>query len=585
MSYFSFLSSLPFSEKTEKDTFSPKPPETTLVGDENFSKRFAEELDLESSTMESSNTIHDRTQFQAKFDYELPDQKNQEEKHYEIDFYLFIPLAMGIHSQTYSSENFYHDLTNYLRIRTPDLVWLKPKTFYIPSAEKYFNLHLPEYKRKKLANLVIQEVKLFGCAITSQSKKLQDIFKKALKSSNCSTKALTRVIRRELRSIDSRLDSFRQDYIQRIEAYSFLIDIDVQRVFYLVNEYISYQFENVLILLLEKLTTETDAEWLDLYQELKVFFEKETQYRQVHIFKRLERVKEEQMQLETRYFRVGQLKKYLYEILYLQIKNIKKDKTYRNIIAALGAALAASWAAVANLQQIHLMNKGELGVRLFAIFGLGVIAYVLKDRIKELSREYFNAKFKKFLPDYNTKMHYEFFEGEGDSKKIYLGQCRQIVRYVQENSISPEILYIRNMDHRSPLNLKRMETLLHYTKKVTFQPQAFSMGEGHIHQVKDVVRFNLNDFLKKLSDPNQDIRYYSLEKGVLHQNAPKVYHLNVIFRYTITSHSRDPETHQKKTVRHSEYERVRIVLNKKGIVRLEEVLPRGELYYKETKKK
>jgi hypothetical protein len=60
-------------------------------------------------------------------------------------------------------------------------------------------------------------------------------------------------------------------------------------------------------------------------------------------------------------------------------------------------------------------------------------------------------------------------------------------------------------------------------------------------------------------------------------DAPKVYHLNVIFRYAVSEQVQN----QWQPARF-EFERIRIILNKQGIVRIETTLPRGEMKYTES---
>ena len=81
-----------------------------------------EDLDFELIELGSSNSIHDRSQFESKFDFDLPTQaESNTDKVYEIDLYLFAPQSLGINQENYGTENFYADLTQLLRIRTPEV--------------------------------------------------------------------------------------------------------------------------------------------------------------------------------------------------------------------------------------------------------------------------------------------------------------------------------------------------------------------------------------------------------------------------------------------------------------------------------
>ena len=79
--------------------------------------------------------------------------------------------------------------------------------------------------------------------------------------------------------------------------------------------------------------------------------------------------------------------------------------------------------------------------------------------------------------------------------------------------------------------------------------------------------------MAKLSDPDKVLRYFDNTKGIVSIEAPKVYHINLIIKYTTT--------HEQKSV--VELERSRIILNKKGILRIDKVIERGQIKYEEEK--
>ncbi|HNZ65998.1 MAG TPA: hypothetical protein PKM32_01360, partial [Planctomycetota bacterium] len=81
--------------------------------------------------------------------------------------------------------------------------------------------------------------------------------------------------------------------------------------------------------------------------------------------------------------------------------------------------------------------------------------------------------------------------------------------------------------------------------------------------LNDIIRFNVHRMLYKLDEPKKIVPY--VKKDSLHtircpQN--KVYHLNVVFRFTI----HDAES---QIVKH---ERLRVILNQQGIQSVEKIL-------------
>ena len=149
------------------------------------------------------------------------------------------------------------------------------------------------------------------------------------------------------------------------------------------------------------------------------------------------------------------------------------------------------------------------------------------------------------------------------------------MRYLQRKSLPPDIDYLRELGHRTELEPERIETVLHYNKKMRFELEASlrdHFGQAEIRRIHDVLRFDVSHFLAKMADPRQKMSYFTTHKGILTTEAPRVYHLNMVFRYRV-SHFQEGKMVDQAT----DYERLRVILNKKGIVRVETVVPRGEL--------
>jgi hypothetical protein len=529
----------------------------------------------------SSNIIHDRYQFESKFDFDLKPHGTEDQKKYEIDVYFFIPKDMGINSDTYARDNFYADLTNFLRIQTPEFFhWgTNLADWNLPALEKYVAVHFMTSQRQSLAGVAVQETKLFGCFMDMELKKLQTVFKKIIHKNKdilSSNPRVAKGMKNKITQVYNLIQLYRNKYVTPVRQGSVVTDQDVRRSIFLVNEYISYRVETVLLTLLNAIK-ELDSP--EITQQIHTIFSQESSYRNENQIINLDGVDDEATR-ERYYYRLGLLKKYVLEVLYLQRKNIKKEKAYRNMIAAFGAALAAIWAGMADIQRIQMVGNptgNDAWVRLVAILFLGVIAYVFKDRIKELTKEYVNLKLKRYLPDFDILMFYKYFDKNNEEKKQFMGSCKEFFRYLDKQDVVPEIAYIRDISNRSELDPARDEVILHYSKKINFPIHSSGQNGINIEFIRDMARFDISEFLNKLDNPKKTLSYFDSLKGSVLIEAPKVYHINIVFRYA--------SYYQKNKVTHAanfEFERVRLVLNKKGIVRIEEVLPRGVLSYSEN---
>ena len=65
--------------------------------------------------------IHDRKQFEIKLEYQ-PSGTDPSSK-YLVDAYLFLPASLNVDEDTYPRADFYADIHNYVRLKTPVLTF------------------------------------------------------------------------------------------------------------------------------------------------------------------------------------------------------------------------------------------------------------------------------------------------------------------------------------------------------------------------------------------------------------------------------------------------------------------------------
>ena len=535
----------------------------------------------------SSISVHDIRQFQLKLDYDRALSEGEIARHVGVDFWFFLPSSMGINPRAWSKEHFYQSLTIYQRIKTPRRPpWFEEaRVLDIPSAERYFSPGLPGRERQQLEDLVIQDVKLFGCFINTLMKEVQLLIRDAVRSEGSIENPGTE-IRRRVGMARRRVDHFRQRYVGSLQKFSALASPEVRKVFLLLDEYLSYRLENWLIDFAERLRDEEPG-WMHSTREFCLkMIEKECGYRLRYILTpENERLAQKgQGRQERMQYRLGLLKKYVYQVLYLRRREIRREKILFNFMAMFAAALAAAWAAVAAFFYapelvIRISDvQTDNAMRLAAFFAIGVLAYVAKDRIKDLSREYFFKKFVRHLPDHEFHVSFGSLNALGNPQKTDVGYVSQSMEFYARPSIPEDILYIRDLESHFDLEPERQDESFHFQRNFRFTPLFSGVDPHGTAMVKEVLRFDISDYLSKMSDPNRRFSYWEEEKGIQHVDAPRVYHLNLVLKYTVTRILSNGSSKVR-----TEYERVRLVLNKQGIVRVDSVLPRGELFLNEVK--
>jgi hypothetical protein len=141
--------------------------------------------------------------------------------------------------------------------------------------------------------------------------------------------------------------------------------------------------------------------------------------------------------------------------------------------------------------------------------------------------------------------------------KMFCGLARNAIRdmvlYIQEISHHQDRQHITEIE-----NGWMGEQVLLYRKRVRLFPKRIRHIFTHysVDGLKDVIRFNVQEFLRKMDNPKKAL-WVMDEEGLLPVKGTRVYHLNLIVR-----------CHHDEV---SSISRYRIVFNRKGLRRIEPV--------------
>jgi len=249
-------------------------------------------------------------------------------------------------------------------------------------------------------------------------------------------------------------------------------------------------------------------------------------------------------------YRLSTIKKELQRSLYIDTRSDGRDPFVKNSAAMVAAGLAATWATLAQLP----LWTGKWSSSEGAFFlSAAVGAYILKDRIKEWTRNLLVKRFGRW--DRTRKIVGNALDAVGLG--TFGGQMKETMRFVDEEELPDEVRRLR-LAHRTVDGVvPELEQVLLHERHMHF---------GHGDQLPDgygaqeVYRLSFDALLKRLDDPVDDIAYYDHETGQFSsREVPKVYHANLILVATCE----DSGTRY--------ISRSRVVLNRKGIVRVDPV--------------
>lgn len=510
------------------------------------------------------HSIHDRFQMESDVTFDLrPRGPFENRRRFKTDMYLYMPYSMGVNSNTFNGVEFFRHWTSYFRVRAPMYQqWrvLPPELLSFPSVDEYFAGHLATEQRQRLGPRVVQDVKLFGNFLYTELKKLRSALPKKKRNLDADRR---RYLADELIHRVSLLWSFREICVKPLREDRYLVDEEVQRAFYLTDEYLSYRAELVLLRARDQLS--------EYGEELGELLAREISYRHEHGLLVLCEDEEAPVTLEAYTYRLGLLKKYLGEALFLRTVSDKKDVLYKNYAAAVGAGLAALFTGIVEHQRLQYLGGDGSGLRFSFLITLAVLAYISKDRIKELSRDYFNSRLRERLPDQRFRLLHQSVMPDGEKVENDLGTCTEYFRFIKD--VPSDVEYLRTLGQIKSHDPARREHVVHVARRFDFQV----LNERRIlfPLLKNVVRLDISPFLSKLDNPTMPVSFYDKNRHARTVVAPKVYHINVVFRYETLF---GPEGSLVKV----DYERLRLVIDKNGIVRLETLVQSGRLAYQET---
>jgi len=443
---------------------------------------------------------------------------------YKVKLYYFLPRNLLIDRYNYKEEDFLKDVQNMLHFSVPLISkdkLISEAAFSIRHIEKIIHQSADHRDDKELLQNFEFTVKLF---VVSFKEFAQNFLKRA-QSGEPIDYALfikeSEEIWSEFRKLKEML--FRFNFVKHR-----------MNVFHYADEYIcifllsfSYQMLRVKeVQLLKDFIRETLA-----YQEAAKYPSQ------------IEPDGENEIQV----YRMNTFRKYFLNGLFLRPQvNSKEINRVREFSFAIGAAVAMIFATgvAFYFQQVY----GQISFMFFAAL---VVGYIFKDRMKEWVRNY--AVEKMVGKMYDVK--YELFS----DNKAKVGHRTQRLSFMKEEAVPDEILACRqkhNMDEVESEGVGHNIMLFEkHTNLYTEEIERIFNTMG-INEVTDILRFNLTGFTKNMEENDRDL-YYLYENNIRKVQADRVYHINLVMQFE------SPE----ETV----FKRYRLVLNKRGIKRVEEI--------------
>lgn len=543
----------------------------------------------------STFAAHDRTQLETVFDYPvIPALHGRYRKQtYVVEGWFFFPSQMGVNPETYTKDRFYADMRPLIRFREPrfsfrDLMGHNMHRSPLVSLRDYIR-SVTEGHASVTIQKAISEVRIFGSTFASYY----------LKRMSKRTKALRRVHRyiatvydekgegiealihyleetrellskgmyllKELRCLLAEAESLNLEYLRPIVTELKFVD-----------EYCTYRFRDGLSSLM-RIATEIDPRLVPQVDYLAFL-------RRCVAMNRLERwyackrgyawIDENSTddEVESYMYRRGTLKRRIWSVLYLKIRDRPLFAFQRQMGAMAAAGLAALWWVLAmyfiSMRGGFLTGGGGVNNTNFTpqfwqssgflIITASMLAYIMKDRIKENGRKFLSGWLFRWLPDNSERILYE----PPTEATRNVGNISEYTQFVHPQDLPVEVRDIRQRSFHDELEADDSpKDIIHYRKVIQLYPKAIAGIDYPIRAVHDILRINIASYLTRLDDPQAGTDVISSDGKMSTLKLPKVYHLDIVLKHALAT-----GFHREQQV---VYDHFRMILNKRGILRIE----------------
>lgn len=477
--------------------------------------------------------IHDKFSIEMKVGFTA--QQKYEENEFTVNMWLFIPNSLDINKHTYSKSDFYRDMKSYIRLITP--IYLLRD---IARREALPLKLLREVFKKVSINPNQNNIADYETHI----KMFQSIVKSSLRDEMLHIK--------ESESEEDRaylLDNYIKHARQIAEEYRELrpiinvptIEKKVFEYYLFGDEFMSNVLELHAFKLVKFLKGLSSPRYERHKQDLLGLIRSETEYRRNNAYPLIEKDDPERNRMIISRF--GALKKYIESQLFLKV-NMKEDGALvRQFYYSIAAGISMVFATIIAFS--FQLKYGNFTLPLFIAL---VVGYMLKDRIKELSRYYFSHKLDSKYYDNKTDITFN---------DAPIGWYKESQSFVKEAQVPQAVLQLRN---RSAIleaeNRINDEKIILYRLRMLLNRK--NINDSNIYPiagVNSIFRLNLMQFARMMDNPHVPLFIPDEESDYKIIDGEKNYYLNLILRYEY----RDQV----------ELKRYRLAFNREGIRKLE----------------
>lgn len=482
----------------------------------------------------------DRKSLEVKSRY-LIDRSSGATNSYTLKLHFFFPRPFAIHGGTYDPEKFFDQLKPYLRFNTPtftvaELLDGQSETSPLARVERLLSTQAAAAAD---SDRLIHETKLLGAVYKSM---LRDFLLEAkdIAASGGRSGELEQLVSDSIGELEGVAKRFHALLGEREQA-SF--GEPVEQHLLMIDEHLSLLLEKYLTSLLRSLDEDLHREG---YRRVVDALVREERYRVERNYPSRPSEVETEQQLEEYVYREKMLKKYSSEALFFDVHRRNVARQVEHLLYALAAGIAMVIAT-----GIAFFGQTRFGNLTASLFVLLVVAYMLKDRVKDLFREVLKRKIAGRFSDRKTRIR-------DPKKNRKIATIRERTSYVSESRLPEALRILRGRGYfERALHAFEEEQVLLYAKEAHLNARRIDSLHNRIEGLADISIIDLDPFFRHLSVQYGFVPTVRAGRKVDLHRVKRMYHLNLIVAY--------------ESPRESVARRFRLIVDARGIKRIEPI--------------
>ncbi len=452
---------------------------------------------------------HDRHHLELKTNLPIP--KKGKGK-YDLSFYLFSPAQLHFTKENIGTEKVIKYIQTYTRFTSPalPLSGMVDEQCDLSPLIRIHNYFRSMELGDQIDELkIIYELQTLINGFRSELKGFTDLLKQVVHEEPANVLQYKRRITETIKQVQSVLIALRDLFPQFLDL----------RVTDAARTALSWTDEELGLIAIRHAIRlhdicEHEQEFSDLTVMIDEFIVKENAYRTGKAYESAFVSYDEQVG-ETLAYRESMLKKWSQSAMYMKSIESRIPKRIGHILAGMAAATAMTFAILANLYAERFFVRDSVSWVLIII-----LAYVFKDRIKEILRDVFG----RLLPRLLANRIYRLIDPATNKDAA---RSQVLIKFGLDRDQPADIQKARNLQQNPFVSILPPQDVLHYNRLISMKSKVLRGSHSRLDAITEITRIRIDDWLKEMDDPEEI--HYMLEDGKRKRvSGDRVYHVHLI---------------------------------------------------------